>query len=170
VRPDRVAPGLLVIRLSRQTTVLWVRLGQTAACLLVGGIVDLLHKSADEGTALPKLPSGHPLFKALSAHSCAMPQLVACFERVLTQPETPALSEQWLHWEPFISLALLDHGEGKKQPDTLCAHPSTLPQLLNGPKGLLTQHEGSESSALSTLWLHWQLFITLELPYAGNVN
>lgn len=120
--------------------------------------MDLLHKSADEGTALPKLPSGHPLFKALSAHSCALPQLVACFERLLTQPETPALSKQWLHWQPFISLALLDHGEGKKQPDTLCAHPSAPPQLMTGPEGLLTQLEGSETSALSTLWLHWQLF------------
>ena len=82
--------------------------------LLVRGVVSLLHKSAGDGTALPKLRSGHPLFKTLCAHPSAPAQLLACLAGLLLEPEeAPELRRQWLQWQPFTSLALLDHGEGE---------------------------------------------------------
>ncbi|CAL5220764.1 g2828 [Coccomyxa viridis] len=87
--------------------------GEAGASLLVNGVVELLYKSAGQGTVLPKLPSGHPLFKTLCAHASASAQLLACFEALIAQPEeTPETRRQWLQWQPFISLVLLDHGEG----------------------------------------------------------
>ena len=88
--------------------------GGACASLLVVGVVELLHKSTGDGTALPKLRSGHPLFKTLCAHPSAPAQLLACLAALLLQPEEAAkLRRHWLQWQPFISLALLDHGEGE---------------------------------------------------------
>lgn len=82
----------------------------------MAGVVELLYKNAGHGMALPKLRNGHPLLKALCAHPSAPPQLVACLESLLTQPvETPELRRQWLQWQPFISLAIVDHGDGENR-------------------------------------------------------
>ena len=104
--------------------------GDTGASVLVSGIVELLYKSAGDGTALPKLPSGHPLFKTLSAHASAPTQLLACFEALLVQPEESAeLRRRWLLWQPFVSLATLDHGEGRPYIiDSLASHLQMLPR------------------------------------------
>ena len=94
--------------------------GEAGASLLVNGVVELLYKSAGQGTVLPKLPSGHPLFRSLCAHPSAPPQLLACFEALIAQPEdTPETRRQWLHWQPFISLVLLEHGEGEAKGSSL---------------------------------------------------
>ena len=94
--------------------------GEGGAALLVTGVVELLYKSAGQGIALPKLPSGHPFFKSLCAHPSARPQLLACLEALIAQPdETPETRRQWLQWQPFISLVLLDHGEGEAKSSSL---------------------------------------------------
>ncbi len=99
--------------------------GEAGASLLVNGVVELLYKSAGQGTVLPKLPSGHPLFKTLCAHASASAQLLACFEALIAQPEeTPETRRQWLQWQPFISLVLLDHGEGEPNGSSLSCIPS----------------------------------------------
>ena len=90
--------------------------GSRNASPLVSGVVDLLHKGADDNIALPRSPKGHPLFKALCARSAASNQLLVCFEALLTGPRESgagSLSRQWLQWQPFISLVILDHGEGQ---------------------------------------------------------
>ena len=90
--------------------------GNTTAPQLVGGIVELLHKSSDASSALSRGPAGHPLYKTLFAHPSAAQQLLACFGAAFAGPGAPqaaSASAQWLQWEPFVSLALLDHGEGE---------------------------------------------------------
>ena len=92
--------------------------GEATTGLLVDGIVDLLHKGSDASLALPGRPSGHPLFKALCTHPAAPQQLLTRLEGLFTEHQGPqagtALSRQRQCWQPFISTALLDHGEGNK--------------------------------------------------------
>ncbi len=89
-----------------------------AAGILVDGIVDLVHKGADASLALPSRPSGHPLIKALCTHPAASHQLLTRLEGLFVEHQGPqagtALSRLWQCWQPFISMALLNHGEGKK--------------------------------------------------------
>ena len=87
--------------------------GNTTAPQLVGGIIDLLHESSDDSAALSRTPAGHPLYKTLLAHPCAAQQLLVCFGAAFAGPDAPQAASAWLQWEPFISLALLDHGEGE---------------------------------------------------------
>ena len=78
--------------------------------------MDLLHKSGDDSSALSRAPAGHPLYKNLLAHPSAAQQLLVCFGASFPGPDAPqaaSASARWLQWEPFISLALLDHGEGE---------------------------------------------------------
>ena len=90
--------------------------GSATAPQLVEGIVNLFHKSSDDSLALSRAPAGHPLYKTLLAHPSAAQQLLVCLGAAFAGPDAPqaaSASAQWLLWEPFLSLALLDHGEGK---------------------------------------------------------
>ena len=90
--------------------------GSATAPQLVEGIVNLLHKSSDDSSALSRAPAGHPLYKTLLAHPCAAQQLLVCLGAAFAGPDAPqaaSASAQWLLWEPFLSRALLDHGEGE---------------------------------------------------------
>ena len=78
--------------------------------------MDLLHKSSDDSSALGRGPAGHPLYKSLLAHPSAAQQLLVCLRAAFAGPDAPQAASacaRWLQWEPFISLALLDHGEGE---------------------------------------------------------
>ena len=78
--------------------------------------MDVLHKSGDDSSALSRAPAAHPLYKALLAHPSAAQQVLACFGASFAGPDAPEAASarvRWLQWEPFISLALLDHGEGE---------------------------------------------------------